>query len=101
MASLRSLPVRARGSGAVRVVVPLRISATAPLGASIRAYETPALARKLLAMSHEVESNRFLPIGSNWNEHCPASAYTVTGAAICALYSAGLAYRVRDSNNGK
>jgi hypothetical protein len=42
-------------------------------------------------MSQEVESNLFLPMGSNWKEHSAGSAITVTGAAACAAYSAGLA----------
>ncbi len=65
MAALRSLPFTMAGSGAVSVCGPLRICARAPGAASSLWYDTPALARKLLAMSHEVESKLFLPMGSN------------------------------------
>src|ERR1700733_1427392 len=88
IAALRSFPVTTVGSGAVRVFVPLRIWAMVPGGASILWYDTPAFARKLLAMSHDVESNVFLPMGSNWKEHCFGSAMTVTGADDCAAYNA-------------
>src|SRR6202021_2121815 len=101
IASLRSLPVTAAGSGAVKVPVPLRICAMVPGGASILWYVTPAFARKLFAISQEVESNLFLPMGSNWNEHCRGSATTVMGAADCASESAGWGKREGAREAGK
>ena len=52
-------------------------------------------------MSHDLLSNLFLPIGSNWTEQSAGSATTVTGALACAAYYAGFAAFDSAWNNGK
>src|SRR5580700_3014330 len=91
IAALRSAPFTTFGSGAVMELLPLRITASVPAGAFSLLYDTLAFARKLFAMSHDVESNAFFPTGSNWKEHSFGSATTVTGAEDCAAYKAGFA----------